>query len=87
MQTVLSVASVTKGVTTGFVADYEKEITFSLVEYVSLSNSFYVVPGTANSCEASAVDMSVTALSSSSFRVTFDNVGMVWYGIIGIVRR
>ena len=77
VNTVLGVASVSKGVTTGFVADYEKDITFTLVEHTVMENSFYAVSGQATSCsEQASMGMNVTALSSSSFRVTFTNVDL-----------
>ena len=64
-----------KGLTTGFVADYEKEVTFSLVEFMPTTNSFYVVPGTATSCsEEESIGLTVSAKSSSTFTVSFQTV-------------
>ena len=77
VHTVTAAASVDKGTLTGFVADYEKEITFTLVEFVSSVNTFYAVPATATVCSPEeAVGMNVTALSSTTFKVSFLTVGL-----------
>ena len=69
VNTVLGVTSVNKGNVDAFVANYTKELTFSLVQHRVLDNSFFAVPADAECSEAAAVDMTVEAQNAEAHGV------------------
>ena len=77
VHTVLGVTGVSKGRKEGFVANYAKTLTFSLVQYMDLTNSFYAVPSSESACsEEASVSMTVSAVNATSFETTFNTVGV-----------